>query len=236
MTKEVDIKKRIEWYLYHSKITSPGLSEVMSEIKEKFPETVIFGGFIRVLSFEGAKHFSSDIDLVTKNSFDEILNFAKKYNPSVNKFGGIRFSFKSFRFDIWSLRDTWAFKSGAVDCNNFKDLLKTTFFNKDAAFYHLGSRELALSSGCRKALKDGVFDINLKKNPNPEGMARKAIDYYGGDGVISRNLAIYIIENANVDSLSVLEGKILHRLRQDLEISDNDVFAIQPDLFETPNI
>lgn len=229
-------KKRADGYLSRSKNIRPELFRVIEEVKNNLSETVIFGGFVReVLSCRNAvRGFSSDIDLVTKSSFDEIFDVIEKYRPSRNKFGGFRFSFDDYQFDIWPLENTWAFKEGVASCNGFEDLFKTTFFNKDAAFYHLRNRELALSSGCKKALEDGVFDINLKKNPFPERMAKKAIDYYRCRARISRALASYIIENANIDSLSVLEGKILCRLRQDLEISDKAVFVIQPDLFEKP--
>lgn len=228
-------KKRADGYLCRSEEIRPELFNVIKEIKDQLPETVIFGGFVREALSKRLRGFSSDMDLVTRSSFNEIFHVIEKYNPSKNKFGGFRFSINDYRFDIWSLESTWAFRVGIICCNGFEDLLKTTFFNKDAAFYHLKNRELVLSSECGKAFDDGFFDINLEKNPNPEGVAKKAIDYYCCKERISRRLATYIIKNTNTDGLSDFKIKLLRRLQQDLEMSSKDVFVIQPDLFEKTN-
>lgn len=227
-------KKRVYGYLCRSEGVRPDLFNVIKEINSNLLETVIFGGFVRDALSKRLRGFSSDIDLVTKSSFDEIYSVIKKYNPSINKFGGFRFSVGVHDFDIWSLESTWAFKCGIACCNDFEDLFKTTFFNKDAAFYHLRNRQIVTSFECEKALEDGVFDINLEENPNPGGVVKKAIYYYSCKEKISRRLASYMVDNVDIYSLSDFEVKLICRLQQDLEASGNDVFSIQPDLFERP--
>lgn len=69
---------------------------------------------IREFALGNARRFVSDIDLVSTASQSEIAIAVAKHSAVQNKFGGFRFVIEKQRFDIWSLPDTWAFRSGVA--------------------------------------------------------------------------------------------------------------------------
>lgn len=167
--------RRISGYLERPVKNRVDLRSALDDIREKLPDTVIFGGMIRDLELGEARRFSSDIDMVSLASDAEIFHAIESFKPQRNKFGGFRFCFGKWRFDIWSLKETWAFKKGFVHGNDFNDLLDTTFFNVDSVIFHLGNHTICASGCFNSGIRDRVLDVNLEHNPSPHGMAKRAM-------------------------------------------------------------
>lgn len=239
MQQRDKLERRINKYITRSEQIRPDLYFVLEKIKNKLPESVIFGGAIREFSVKKGyiRKFSSDIDIVSAASKDTIEDAIKRFNPSLNKFGGFRFSYGKFLFDIWSLPDTWAFNHHQN--NNFisnknkltlNDLLKTTFFNMDAAIFHLSEKKLILSDTYDIWIEKSLIDINFPANPNPQGMINKAIKasiLY--DAVLSNELLIFILNEAKFVNKNTINSTFLKLAREHIE-HGKDNFRFLPQL------
>lgn len=187
--------RRISEYLERQVPDRLALRDAIREIRDQLPETVIFGGMIRDFALGSARGFASDIDLVSLASDAEIENVVRAFSPQRNKFGGFRFRAEKWRFDIWSLPKTWAFKEGLVPGESFDDLLATTFFNVDAAIFHLSSRTVRTSGTFSSGISCRILDVNLQQNPYPSGMARRALRMaMAHDFAMSARLVSYVVE------------------------------------------
>lgn len=175
MTIRQALRRRLLKYLDLGTPERRALSSVLWSIEKQLPDTVIFGGMLREFSLGNARHFVSDIDLVSDATSDEISDALAAYNPTRNKFGGFRFIVERRRFDLWPLKDTWAFRAGHVSPPTFPSLLRTSFFNLDAALFHLGRREVSACENYESWIENRWLEINLEPNPNPEQMVRRTL-------------------------------------------------------------
>lgn len=229
MSFERVLQKRLSGYLNRSTLARPQLSDTLKEIAFLLPETVIFGGMIREFALGNARGFFSDIDLVTLTPRKELSDAVAKFAPVMNKFDGFRFVVNAHRFDIWSLADTWAFRQGLVTGRTFDDLLKTTFFNVDAAIFHLSTRELNFLEGYETWIRERVLDINLSENHHPANMIRRVMSL-----VIFRQMGLtselgnFVIKNDSLVSWSPVELLVLDQIRQHIKSESSDIFRFIP--------
>ncbi|HCS1450567.1 TPA: hypothetical protein OQM21_004391, partial [Shigella flexneri] len=85
----------------------------------------IFGGMVRDLGLYGVDGFSSDLDIVIGRSREELFQTLAELPVKqlrFNKFGGIRFRYHDFEFDIWNLNETWAFQEKLIFCEDESSL------------------------------------------------------------------------------------------------------------------
>lgn len=168
-------QKKLKRYITRGGEHCSPLQVILQNIQRELPETVIFGGMVRDFGLSDARYFTSDIDLVTTAPACDIYSLIKNFQPVKNKFGGFRFSVSNQLFDIWSLQDTWAIREGHVEGCSIESLLRTTFFNLDAAFFKISDYRICASDNYESNLSRRLLDINLKKNPNPQQMAIRAV-------------------------------------------------------------
>jgi hypothetical protein len=159
-------------------------------------EVILFGGVLRDLALEGGHVYPTDIDIVVR-TMDE-AKFKALIEPMSakrNRFGGYRFAFARWNFDVWSFSDTWAFRVGLISGHSVHDLLKTTFFDWDAIAYVANSGRLIFDEPYFDRISRRVVDINLMENPNPLGAAIRALRIFkSGRGQLTPRLAKYTIE------------------------------------------
>jgi len=139
MTLKSDIKNletRLNYFLSSSHYAKK--SNVYEDFISPMMEVgrvCLFGGLIRDLMFQDARHFSSDLDFVVDVS-DE-TGFQKliaQLNPKKNSFGGYRANLNGFKVDFWDVKNTWVNHSMVpVKAETLECLIDTTFFNLDAA-------------------------------------------------------------------------------------------------------
>lgn len=193
------------------------LKGTLDAISEKLPETAIFGGMVREFALGNARSFSSDIDLVSFASQADIYQAIKEFSPVKNKYGGFRFVVEKRIYDIWAFEDTWAFREGILKGNSFSDLFKTTFFNLDAAVFHLEKKECYLSDFYQNSIESRLLEINLEENPFPEKMAQRAICMAIDKQLsIGPALAHYLLRNKN-NSNHLLSNLFIQGLHAHLE-------------------
>jgi hypothetical protein len=177
------------------------MRSTLAVLRERIPDTVIFGGMIRDFALGGARDFTSDVDLVSAAEDSELFDAIRQFAPLRNKFGGYRFVAGKWRFDIWSLPQTWAFKNLVVHGELFDDLLKTTFFNIDAAYYFLENRRVRQAACFTHGIAHRILEINLEENPAPASMARRALKLASEHQLaLGPRLAAYVVRHASQQS------------------------------------
>jgi len=110
---------------------------VLNELRKSNVQAVVFGGTLRSLLvsriFEGKLGRPRDVDVVVAGISVSALE--EQFNDIVarrNRFGGLQLKRGSWTFDVWPLRDTWAFRQDGNDAGSFADLPSTTVFNIEA--------------------------------------------------------------------------------------------------------
>lgn len=208
-------------YIEHKSPERLVLRNTLDWISEKLPETAIFGGMVREFALGNARSFASDIDLVSFASQADIFQAIKDFSPVKNKYGGFRFLVDKRLYDIWAFEDTWAFREGILAGNSFSDLFGTTFFNLDAAIFHLKKKECFLSDFYQDSLENRLLEINLEENPFPEKMVQRAI-FMAIDKALSigPDLAHYLLKNKNVDN-DLLSNLFIEGLRTHVENNEH---------------
>ncbi|OGB27193.1 MAG: hypothetical protein A3I66_11615 [Burkholderiales bacterium RIFCSPLOWO2_02_FULL_57_36] len=229
-TYSASVGKRVHRYLFDQNTARASTRDFVSFLSGRLPATVVFGGMIRDLGLGSARDFNSDIDLVSMADKADILAAIRIHNPEINKFGGFRFIVGRQLFDIWSFRDTWAFKEGLVKAETLKDLCATTFFNLDAAYQPLKSSYVVGAANYVEALNRRILDINLEHNPAPEKAAWRAIRMaIGHDLAISSRLQEYILKSAATTLwASGPTRAFLDLAAKHLESGANEPFRFEP--------
>jgi hypothetical protein len=229
MTFEKRLQRNLGEYLGRRTVGRPELKQAIAGVISSLPDTVIFGGMIREFALGNARGFVSDIDLVSTASQPEISLAVAKYQAVRNKFGGFRFVIEKQRFDVWSLSDTWAFQSGFAVGETFADLLTTSFFNVDAACYHVEKRELICVPGYDGWIQRRILDINLLQNPQPPSMALRALILMQTRQLgVTRRLAEYIVTHIENQTLTWIDQLLVNKLREFLIHDDQDEFRFSP--------
>ena len=229
MTFKKHLERNLGEYLGRRTVARPKLKEASVEVIAALPDTVIFGGMIREFALGNARGFVSDIDLVSTASQADISIAVAKYQAVRNKFGGFRFVIEKQRFDVWSLADTWAFKNGFAFGETFADLLTTSFFNVDAACYHVDRKELLCLPGYGGWIQERILDINLQQNPQPLSMARRALVLIQTRQLgVTRRLAEYIASHIENQTLTWIDQLLMNKLREFLQHDGQDEFRFSP--------
>jgi hypothetical protein len=121
------------------------------------------------------------------------------------------------KFDIWPLKQTWAFEYRRDIAPTPMNLPKTTFLNVEGVVAELpmrGKTSAVYEHGFVTALGSGQLDINLKENPFPAlAAARTLITAKRLHYRVSKRLAEYIlsvIELDGIDSLLIAQQTHYH--------------------------
>ena len=229
MIFEKCLQRNLGEYLERQTAGRPKLKKIISDVIYDLPDTVIFGGMVREFALGNARTFVSDIDLVSTASQDDISLAVGKYQAVRNKFGGFRVVIEKQRFDVWSLSDTWAFQHGFAFGSTFSDLLATSFFNADAACYHVNKKELLCLPEYGRLIQRRILDINLLQNPQPSSMARRALVLMQTRQLgVTRRLAEYIATHIENKTLTWIDQLLVNKLREFLIHDGEDEFRFSP--------
>lgn len=225
----VDPRSNIREYLNRKTAPRAAIKETLDLLVQKLPNTMIFGGMLRDFALKNGRRFVSDIDLVSMANRSEIHAAIAQFSPESNKFGGFRFSVRKTLFDIWAFEDTWAFRQGFVEGKTVEDLLKTTFFNVDAAAYNLTSGKFYCIENWAKAIEARILDINLPQNPSIDGMMNRAIKMacwkeFG----IGSELAKFLIEHISLHHLDRVGCMFMLGLKKHVEAGFKTPYHFDP--------
>jgi hypothetical protein len=147
------------------------LQEIVEMLGLSGWQSVVFGGVLRDLVLYGPAKRPRDVDIVVDCSPGELAAWLSDFPVQRTSFGGFRIQHRKWSFDIWSLKDTWAFKEGHMSAT-FDNLPKTTFFNVEATAAQLNPapkrKRRLYSFGFAKAMSSRILDINFEPNPFPQ--------------------------------------------------------------------
>ncbi len=211
------LRKRVARFVSKELAVLPPFLE-LTETAKSFGPIVIFGGLIRDLALGYSREFSSDVDVVLKHMPVEVLaRHLAPYRAVRNAFGGFRVQFGRWGFDVWTFESTWAFVKGFVPGNELADLLRTTFFNWDAALFDLANEELLVRPSYFAEIEARFLSINLRETPNELGAAVRTLRYLTEGGVsVAPDLAAFLhsqIIAHGLDEIAAADAKRVGRRR-----------------------
>jgi hypothetical protein len=157
---------------------SAAVSTVAARLRESGLRAVVFGGCLRslVLARQGRAGLGRprDVDIVV--DCDEVgqIEATLRHLPfRRNRFGGLHVEHQGWQFDLWPLRQTWAFRGAGIRSTGFAALPETTFFNLEALALEVWAprrhfRRIYCGDG---QFFDGVLgrvlEVNVEENPFP---------------------------------------------------------------------
>lgn len=136
---------------------------------EKFGDLILLGGAIRDIAIFNKN--PRDYDIIV-DSFSESLEKALQgFTYSVNRFGGYKLQISHYEFDIWSIKNNWAFREKLLE-TKAENIIKGTFYNVDSLIIKLNDNyydfdyfnEAIESNKLDIVLEDDVIELN----PTPE--------------------------------------------------------------------
>jgi hypothetical protein len=232
------LRKRVDRFVRTELLILPAFSELLS-LSRSFGTAAIFGGLIRDLALGHARDFSSDIDVVLKDVPDDVLaRNVSRYGAQRNSFGGFRMQLGRWMFDLWAYDSTWAFAKGFVQPRELADLLRTTFFNWDAALFDLQTRELIVAPSYFTDLESRRLAINLRQTPNELGAAVRTLRLmWQGEAVLAPDLAAFLlsqIQEHGIHQIVDVDSKRSGRRRLTEDFVGSVAIALQQHQTEQP--
>lgn len=225
----VDPRSNIREYLNRKTSSRVAIKAALTGIVEKLPGTMIFGGMLRDFALKKGRRFASDIDLVSTVEKEKIYSAIKSFDPKQNKFGGYRFSVGRTAFDIWAFQDTWAFRQGYVEGHEVEDLLKTTFFNVDAAAYDLSNGKFYCEDSWAEAIELRLLELNLPQNPSINSMMKRAIKLAcAKDFAIGPKLGAFLVQNMKLKDLDRIGSIFMIGLKNHVESGIDAPYNFEP--------
>jgi hypothetical protein len=147
------------------------LGHALKRIAECGWNAAVFGGMPRDLVLFGSRARIRDVDIVVDGvGVDQIVDAFGPYVRRRTRFGGVSLNIQGWRFDIWPLQETWAFRERKLPLASFADLPKTTFLDVEALAITVSPKRRwrVHSHGFFDAATKRVVDINLEENPYPD--------------------------------------------------------------------
>mgnify|MGYP006285231427 CR=1 FL=1 len=167
----------------------------------------VFGGFPRDLMVSGIDAVPRDLDIVlAKDCIAEVETELSKHVERTTRFGGLHLSLRGWDVDVWSLEQTWAFRSDDRFNVAFEDLPKTTFLDVDAVAVSItGDSPHVHEHGFFDAIRARTVGLNYRPNPYPALCAVRALDIARRlDFSLDAELVSYILETVRRHSTSAL--------------------------------
>ncbi len=202
------IKQRLGNFVKDATTSSRELGNALSSLRS-IGDVVIFGGAIRDIALFGVEKFRSDIDLVIDIEDHRAIEIAlRRHEYRMTAFGGYRLRIDSWQVDVWPYKRTWAVTRGHVHASRLEDLIRTTFFNWDAALYSLESKKLTLRPDYIDVLHKRYLDVVLPNNPNPLGMVERTLRLMMRTGAtLSPTLVQFVLQTLNDKNTDVVSRK-----------------------------
>lgn len=160
--------------------------EVLEDLRRSGVQAVLFGGTLRSLLvsriFEGRFGRPRDVDVVVSGA--ALPELEERFSGIIarrTRFGGLQLRHGYWRFDVWPLSETWAFRKDHSVSAAFEDLPSTTTFNLEAIAVEAWSRDgrpRALFSGNDQffeGILSRTLELNRTDSPFPELTVVRAI-------------------------------------------------------------
>lgn len=158
----------------------------------------LIGGVLREYKEAGSIHDSRDIDIIVETRESRLKRLLSQYDTKRNSFGGYKVSCNGIVFDIWLLKDTWAYRENVVRCPSkqyAKKLTDTVFLNVDGIIYDWKKKKWD-TKYYDYAMRENKLDVVLEKNPQMTlNLYRTLVIKKKYDMSVSERLRKCILEN-----------------------------------------
>lgn len=192
--------------------------EVLHDLRESNVRAVLFGGTLRSLLvsrvFDGRPGRPRDIDVVVSGvPLDRLERQFERIISRRTRFGGLQLKRGGWRFDLWPVTETWAFRQDAgAGPATFARLPSTTPFNLEAIAVEAWTgrgRPRTLFSGNDQffeGIRTRTIELNRSDNPYPELTAVRAVVMASELGFrIGPRLACYVANIAPAMNTEAVE-------------------------------
>jgi hypothetical protein len=171
-TVERTLKRRLTRFLQSRAPGRRPLILALRELAMSGWEPILFGGFPRDLAILRGSVMPRDIDIVLGHGrLAEVLDPFAHVVKRQTRFGGSQLAIDGWRFDLWPLEKTWAFREGLISPVDISTLPLTTFLTVEAIAVDLvprpGTGRRVFEHKFFESLRERVVDINLEDNPYP---------------------------------------------------------------------
>lgn len=189
------------------------LPEPYAEVVRVFSErwsAAIIGGAVRDFLYTGLE--PRDLDLVVQGAtVDDLLSVFPKLGTRRNAYDGVKGTLQNIVVDVWPLDKTLAFKEDTSLEPCFENLVRTTFFNIEAALLVFNKGETKpwlIDYGMQKGMERSVLEVSFEPNPYPLACVVRAAIFAHRFGLhFGPRLAQYVVEHP-------FEPKQLDRFKQ----------------------
>jgi len=196
--QEAKLRGRLTRFLADSSKGHAGLRVVVETFSQRKWDACIFGGVLRDLISPGRFSGIRDVDLVVADvSCEDLEGAFSGFVERRTRFGGVHLKIAGWPFDVWPLRETWAFRQLSIGGGHFEDLPRTTFLNAEAVAAELitnpGRKRRVFDNGFYESISRQKLEINLEENPYPAlCVARSLITAWRLRFSLGKRLARYI--------------------------------------------
>ncbi|KQX68474.1 hypothetical protein [Paenibacillus sp. Root444D2] len=200
-------------YMTQLRRSSKKISSLFKNL-EYYGELILIGGAVRDLC---SNVLPRDFDFVINSSETDFEELFEGFQFKKNRFGGYKVLIDDFEFDIWSIKNHWAFRENILEPIE-ENIVKGSFFNIDALQVNI-SRGTIDASIYNEVADNGILDIILddyaeRLNPNPEVNIVRAIVLKNKWGlVLSDRLTFYIdrwLDQTHNPKLKLLQAEMKH--------------------------
>ena len=166
------LRERLARFLSNHSDWKTPLKLTLDRIGQNHWEAAIFGGVLRDLLVLGNAQLPRDVDIVVNvTDASELEDVFGDVLHDKTRFGGLRLRPKGWLIDVWTLNNTWAFRTGFLKNPSFTQLPCTTFLNVEAVAAEIvpqsGYPRRIYSAGFFEAVENKLLDINFEPNPYP---------------------------------------------------------------------
>lgn len=147
----------------------PDSKEFLNHLSE-IGELLFFGGSVRdYYIYNNYNNMPRDFDIAIKLEPSEELifeSFVEQYCYRKNRFGGYKVKVENIEFDIWNLKNTWAFKEKKLSTKE-ENLVKSVYLSIDGIAYNFNKDKL-YDEELKTTIENNKIDIVLKDNPQKD--------------------------------------------------------------------
>lgn len=216
----------------------PHLYITLEDIRLAKKPAYLCGGAVRDLLLCNNRT-PRDLDIIFGYvSREELADLFSDRVKGTTGLGGLKLQVKDWSIDMWSIKDTWAFKEGKVSGEGFSDYPRTTFLDVDAIAIELfstrGRKRKIYSKGFFEAISSKTIELNFEDNPAPGKCIVRALQIANKFNFsIGRKLARYMtsyVKRVEIEELADIYQRRYMSAHVTVEILRNCMKVIETQL------
>lgn len=175
------IRRSFDRWLGHGSHAAQEVGLLSEQLQRIGVRGFVLGGAVRDACVFGVDAVPRDVDIVL-DAVDEDVPMMLEAECGLERMGrtglgGSRFCRHGVMFDIWNLRQTWAYVNRHVSDITFCGLPMTTALNIEAVAVELVRGGEVFERGFLDAVQGRVIELNLEPLPSTDAVVRRAMRF-----------------------------------------------------------